>query len=52
MVGVGLIDGNNTGDEGGGIGAAMNMRMRGRKRKRREKGRWGIWGGCKWKEME
>ena len=51
MVGVGLMDGNNTGDGGGGVEAAMNMRMRGWKkkeerrrkkkknRKRREKGR-------------
>ena len=28
MVGVGLMDGNNTGDGGGGVGFAMNMRMR------------------------
>ena len=64
MVGVGLMDGNNIGDGGGGVEAAMNMRMRGWKkkeerrrkkkknRKRREKGRWGRWGDCKWKEME
>ena len=29
MVGVGLMDGNNTGDGGGGVGATMKMRMRG-----------------------
>ena len=29
MVGVGLMNGNNTGDGGGGVEAAMNMRMRG-----------------------
>ena len=28
MVGVGLTDGNNTGDGGGGVGATMKMRMR------------------------
>ena len=29
MVGVGLMDRNNTGDGGGGVGSTMNMRMRG-----------------------
>ena len=33
MVGVGLMDGNNIGDGGGGVEAAMNMRMRGWKKK-------------------
>ena len=39
MVGMGLMDGNNMRDGGGGVGVAMNMKMRGWKKKeeRREK---------------
>ena len=37
MVGVGLMDGNNTGDGGGGVEAAMNMRMRWWKKKEEKK---------------
>ena len=29
MVGMGLMDGNNMRDGGGGVGVAMNMKMRG-----------------------